>query len=438
MYLPQEIIRKKRNNNILTKSEIEFFVNGLKSGDFNDAQVGSMAMAIWLNGLTTEEVVNLTIAMRNSGTIIDWENILDKPIVDKHSTGGVGDKVSLMLAPIVAACGAYVPMISGQGLGHTGGTVDKLESIPGFNIRPNLSEFKALVKQHGTAIISQTKDLAPADKRLYSIRDVTSTADSIPMITASILSKKLSAGLESLVMDVKVGNGAQMTTIEAAQKLARSIVDVANNAGTPTEVLITDMNQPLGTTVGNALEVQETIDYLSGKYREERLHQVVTQLAIRMLLTSKIANNEQDAAELIDEVLASGKPATIFANMITQMGGPADLFENSEQILPKAKVIRSIQVNQSGFIGIIDTRAIGMSLVYMGGGRINHEQALDYSVGFSDIKPKGTPVVAGDTIAIVHANNEQSADTACQQYLAAVSISSDKVEIEPVIHQLIK
>ncbi len=438
MYLPQEIIRQKRNNKILSKTEIEFFVSGLKNGDFNDAQVGSMAMAIWLNGLTTEEVVNLTIAMRNSGSLIDWKNTLDKPIVDKHSTGGVGDKVSLMLAPVIAACGAYVPMISGQGLGHTGGTVDKLESIPGFNIRPSLNTFKALVKQQGTAIISQTKDLAPADKRLYSVRDITSTADSIPMITASILSKKLAAGLESLVMDVKVGNGAMMTDIASAQKLARSIVDVANNAGTPTEALITDMNQPLGTSVGNALEIQETINYLTGNHRETRLHQVVTQLAIRMLLTSKIANNEQQAADLIDSALASGKPATIFSNMISQMGGPADLLENSEKILPKAKVIKTIKVNQSGFIGVMDTRAIGMALVYMGGGRVNHEQTLDYSVGFSEIKPKGTPVMAGDAIAVVHANSEQTADTACQQYLAAVSITTEQIDIEPVIHQLIK
>lgn len=438
MYLPQEIVRKKRNKEQLSKSEINFFVDGLKDGNFNDAQVGSMAMAIWLNGMSTEEVIHLTMAMRDSGSRLDWQNTLNKPIVDKHSTGGVGDKVSLMLAPIVAACGAYVPMISGQGLGHTGGTVDKLESIPGFNMKPNLADFKNLVKQQGTAIISQTKDLAPADKRLYSIRDVTATADSIPLITASILSKKLAAGLESLVMDVKVGNGAMMTDIKSAQMLARSIVDVANGAGTPTQVLITDMNQPLGTTIGNALEIKETIDYLTGKHREPRLHQVVVQLAVRMLITAKIADNDQQANDMVEKALALGKPAKIFADMIKAMGGPEDLFENADKILPKANIIQPIKANTSGYINNMDTRALGMSLVHLGGGRVNHLQKLDYSVGFSEVVPKGVFVEAGQTIAIVHAKNEQNATTASQQYLTAVTISSEQAEIEPVIHQLIK
>lgn len=438
MYLPQDIIRQKRNCQELNKAEIECFVDGLKSGNFTDAQVGSMAMATWLNGMTTEEVINLTMAMRNSGKIIDWQQELDKPIVDKHSTGGVGDKVSLMLAPIVAACGAYVPMISGQGLGHTGGTVDKLESIPGFNIRPSLTEFKALVKQHGTAIISQTKDLAPADKRLYSIRDVTSTTESIPLITASILSKKLAVGLESLVMDVKVGNGAMMTDIESARALAHSIAAVANGAGTPTQVLITDMNQPLGTTIGNALEIQETLDYLTGKHREQRLHEVVVQLAIRMLLTAKLAESEQQASDLINSALNTGKAAEVFAKMVASMGGPADLLENGDKILPQANVIQSIKSTESGFITAMETREIGMAVVHLGGGRVDHNQSLDYSVGFSEVKPKGTQIVAGDVIAMVHAKTTEDADIARQQYLAAVSITAEPAEIEPVIHQLIK
>jgi len=438
MYLPQNVIRQKRNKETLTADEIHCFVDGLKNGNFTDAQVGSMAMAIWLNGMTTDEVVNLTMAMRDSGTVVNWHNELDKPIVDKHSTGGVGDKVSLMLAPIVAACGAHVPMIAGQGLGHTGGTVDKLESIPGFNVRPSLPQFQALVKKQGTAIISQTKDLAPADKRLYSIRDVTSTVESIPLITASILSKKLAAGLESLVMDVKVGNGAMMTDIESAQALAHSIVSVANGAGTPTQVLITDMNQPLGTTVGNALEIQETLDYLTGKYREPRLHQITIALAARMLLTSKIANSIQQATDLAESALVSGKAAEIFSKMITAMGGPADLLTNGESILPKANLVKSITALKSGFIGAMDTRGIGMALVQMGGGRIDHNQSLDYSVGFSDIKPKGTIVTEGDVIAIVHAKDELQAKVATEQYLAAVEISDTQVNVEPVIHQLIK
>jgi len=438
MYLPQNIIRQKRNKQALTEAEIQCFVDGVKNGDFTDAQVGSMAMAIWLNGMTTQEVVCLTMAMRDSGTVVDWQNTLDLPIVDKHSTGGVGDKVSLMLAPIVAACGANVPMIAGQGLGHTGGTVDKLEAIPGFNVRPSLPEFQKTVKEQRTAIISQTKDLAPADKRLYSIRDVTSTVESIPLITASILSKKLAAGLESLVMDVKVGNGAMMADIESAKKLANSIVSVANGAGTPTQALITDMNQPLGTTVGNALEIQETIDYLKGKYREPRLHEITIALAARMLLTSKIASDITQATDLAESALASGKAAEIFSQMITAMGGPADLLTNSENILPKANIIKNIVAPKAGFIGTMDTRAIGMALVQMGGGRVDHNQTLDYSVGFSDIKPKGTKVLEGDIIAIVHAQDEPQAFLAIKQYLTAVEISSTEVDVEPVIHELIQ
>jgi thymidine phosphorylase len=437
MHLPQNIIRQKRNKQALTVDDIQCFVDGLKTGDFTDAQVGSMAMAIWLNGMTTDEVVNLTMAMRDSGTVVNWHNMLDKPIVDKHSTGGVGDKVSLMLAPIVAACGANVPMIAGQGLGHTGGTVDKLESIPGFNVRPTLSEFQATVQVQGTAIISQTKDLAPADKRLYSIRDVTSTVESIPLITASILSKKLAAGLESLVMDVKVGNGAMMADIESARALAHSIVSVANGAGTPTQALITDMNQPLGTTVGNALEIQETIDYLTGKYREPRLHEVTIALAARMLLTSKIATSIEQATILAEEALTSGKAAEIFRKMITAMGGPADLLTNSENRLPKAKIIKNITAPTAGYIGTMNTRAIGMALVEMGGGRVDHNQSLDYSVGFSDIKPKGTKVAEGDVIAIIHAKDEAQASQAIEQYLSAVEISAIQVIVEPVIHELI-
>jgi thymidine phosphorylase len=437
MHLPQNIIRQKRNKQALTVDEIQCFVDGLKTGDFTDAQVGSMAMAIWLNGMTTDEVVNLTMAMRDSGTVVDWHNKLNKPIVDKHSTGGVGDKVSLMLAPIVAACGANVPMIAGQGLGHTGGTVDKLEAIPGFNVRPSLAEFQATVKEQGTAIISQTKDLAPADKRLYSIRDVTSTVESIPLITASILSKKLAAGLESLVMDVKVGNGAMMADIESAQALAHSIVSVANGAGTPTQALITDMNQPLGTTVGNALEIQETIDYLTGKYREPRLHEVTIALAARMLLTSKIASDIEQATTLAEEALTSGKAAVIFGKMITAMGGPANLLTHSESLLPKANMTKNIVASKAGYIGIMDTRAIGMALVEMGGGRVDHNQSLDYSVGFSAIKPKGTKVAEGDIIAIVHAKDDAQATQAIKQYLSAVEISVAPVIVEPVIHQLI-
>jgi thymidine phosphorylase len=286
--IPQEIIRLKRDGHVLNEQAINGFVSGLVDGNFSDSQVGAMAMAIFQQGMSIDERVNFTKAMMHSGDVLSWEGF-DGPIVDKHSTGGVGDKVSFMLAAIVAACGGYVPMISGRGLGHTGGTADKLESIAGFNIQPSISEFKSIVKDVGVAIIAQTDNLAPADKRLYSIRDVTATVESIPLITASILSKKLAAGLDVLVMDVKVGNGAMMNNLADAKALAESITSVANGAGVKTQAIITDMNQVLGTSAGNAIEMYETAKYLTGKQREPRLHKIVKALASAMLINTNLA-----------------------------------------------------------------------------------------------------------------------------------------------------
>ena len=437
MYIPQDIIRTKRDNKVLSSEQIRHFVDGLVSGKFTDAQVGAMAMAIFNKGMENQEKVDFTLAMMNSGTVLNWDNFIDGPIVDKHSTGGVGDKVSLMLAPIVAACGAYVPMISGRGLGHTGGTSDKLESIPGFNIHPSLDHFKNTVKKIGTAIISQTNDLAPADKRLYSIRDVTSTVESIPLITASILSKKLATGLDALVMDVKIGNGAMMTSLENAQALARSIVDVANGANVMTSALITDMNQVLGKTAGNAVEIVETIDYLVGTSREPRLHQVVMALAAQMLVVTKVAKDKQQGKELAQAVLDNGRAAEIFEQMISELGGSSNFLVDFDKQLSVANVIQEVCTQKSGFITQVQTRDIGMSVVSLGGGRLDHHQDVDHSVGFSDILPKGTQVVAGDIIARVHAKNSDDAQRAIEQYLSAVEISEEIVEIEPVIYQLI-
>ncbi len=435
MYIPQDIIRDKRDGKNLSQRQIKQFVDGLVTGNFTDAQVGALAMAIFQQGMANDEKVTLTLAMMNSGTVLNWQNFIDAPIVDKHSTGGVGDKVSLMLAPIVAACGAYVPMISGRGLGHTGGTSDKLESIPGFNIHPSLAHFKKTVKKIGTAIISQTEDLAPADKRLYSIRDVTATVESIPLITASILSKKLATGLDSLVMDIKVGNGAMMTSLNDAKALARSIVDVANGAGVKTSALITDMNQVLGKTAGNAVEIIETVDYLTAKCREPRLHQVVMALAAQMLLASNIVENQQQGRALAQQALDSGKAAEIFEQMIFELGGSTSFLSTYEQELTTANIIREIKAPQSGFITATQTRDIGMAVVALGGGRLDHHQKVDHSVGFTDILTKGTQVVAGDVIAKVHASTEDAAAKAIKQYLTAVNITAEIVEIEPVIYQ---
>ena len=433
MILPQEIIRIKRDGHLLNEQHIQCFVDGLVSGSFSDSQVGAMAMAIFQQGLSVEEKVTLTTAMMNSGDVLKWQGF-DGPIVDKHSTGGVGDKVSFMLAAIVSACGAYVPMISGRGLGHTGGTADKLESIASFNVEPTISEFKRIVKDVGVAIISQTDNLAPADKRLYSIRDVTATVESIPLITASILSKKLAAGLDTLVMDVKVGNGAMMTSLADAETLANSIYSVANSAGVKIQTIITDMNQILGTSAGNAVEMYEAAKYLSGKQREPRLHQIVQTLACAMIVNSGLAKNEREAYAKIDNVLNSGKAAEIFERMIAALGGPKNFVAKPWESMQKAAVILDVKSTQHGFLSQMNTRDIGMSVVGLGGGRTAPNQKIDHSVGFDRILPLGVLVNSGEVIARVHAKDESSALLASQQYCQAIVYSEEAPELSPVIY----
>lgn len=434
--LPQEIIRAKRNGLVLSSDQINGFVDGLVSGNFNDAQAGSMAMAIFQQGMNTQEIVALTKAMMNSGDVLSWPE-LDGPIVDKHSTGGVGDKVSFMLAAIVAACGAYVPMISGRGLGHTGGTSDKLESIAGFNIQPTIPEFKRIVKELGVAIISQTDNLAPADKRLYGIRDVTATVESIPLITASILSKKLAAGLDTLVMDVKVGNGAMMLDMAQATSLAQSIVNVANGAGVQTQAIITDMNQVLGSSAGNAVEMYETVKYLTGKLREPRLHAVVVELATSMLMSAKVVSTALEAQDKIQKVLANGEAAEIFSKMIAALGGPTNFLEAPWESMTKANVITDVVATRQGYISAMQTRDIGLSIVGMKGGRTANGQMIDHSVGFDRILPVGTVINKGDVVARIHAADANQAKLAGKQYLSALSLSDSEVEETPVIYQTI-
>jgi thymidine phosphorylase len=431
--IPQEIIRLKRNGQVLNEQAINGFVSGLVDGNFSDSQVGAMAMAIFQSGMTVDERVYFTKAMMNSGDVLSWEGF-DGPIVDKHSTGGVGDKVSFMLAAIVAACGGYVPMISGRGLGHTGGTADKLESIAGFNVQPSISEFKKIVKDVGVAIISQTDNLAPADKRLYSIRDVTATVESIPLITASILSKKLAAGLDALVMDVKVGNGAMMNNLDDAKALADSIVNVANGAGVKTQAIITDMNQVLGTSAGNAIEMYETAKYLTGKQREPRLHKVVQALASAMLINTNLASDEKEAHKKIDHVLRTGLAAEVFDRMVAALGGPTNFIEKPWDSMTKANVIVEVKAAQHGYIAQMDTRAIGMSVVGLGGGRTAPTQQVDHTVGFDRILPLGVQVNRGEVVARVHANNEDDANRAIEQFNNALSYSEESPELTPVIY----
>ena len=437
MAIPQEIIKTKRNGKPLSHDDIRQFVKGLTDDSFSDSQAAALAMAIYLNGMAVSEIVELTLAMRDSGTVLNWQGRLNGPVVDKHSTGGVGDKVTLMLAPMVAACGAFMPSIAGRGLGHTGGTVDKLESIPGYSCTQSLSRIEQLLPQLGCVIVGQSSELAPADRRLYGIRDVTATVESIPLITASILSKKLSEGLDALVMDVKVGNGAIMATASDASALATSIVNTASGAGVATRALITDMNQILGNTAGNALEVIETLDYLTGKYREPRLHQLTLELGANMLMLGGLHSDKAAAIGALEQSLSSGKAAEIFSKMVVEMGGPANLLEKPQQYLASAPVVQDIVAPQSGYVSYHDTVALGMAVVRLGGGRSHPSQQIDPAVGFSHIVASGSSVQQGDIVAKVHAASSEAAAIARQEYLASLTIGPQHSAPLPLIHHTI-
>lgn len=419
--LPQEIIRKKRDRAPLTQDEVAFLVQGLTSGAVSEGQVAAFAMAVFFNGLSAGETVALTLAMRDSGSVLDWSD-LEGPTVDKHSTGGVGDNVSLMLAPIVAACGAYVPMISGRGLGHTGGTLDKMDSIPGYASQPDNALFRRTVREAGCAIIGQTGDLAPADKRFYAIRDVTATVESIPLITASILSKKLAAGLGALVLDVKTGTGAFMARRRDAVALAESLVTVANGAGLPTTALLTDMNEPLALAAGNAVEVLNAVRFLTGEKRDERLEDVTLSLAAEMLVSAKLAGTVKEARQSARDALDSGHAAERFGRMVAALGGPADFLERADTYLPVAPVRRPVPAPQAGFVTGIETRGVGLAVVALGGGRTRPEDAIDHSVGLTELQPIGAAMERGDPLAVVHARDQASADAAVSAVTAAYAL----------------
>lgn len=432
--LPQEIIRKKRDSGHLSEAEIGFFVKGLTDGSITEGQVAAFAMAVFFRGMDMVERVALTRAMMDSGTVLDWRPLrLGGPVLDKHSTGGIGDKTSLKLAPIVAACGAFNPMISGRGLGHTGGTLDKLDAVPGYNTAPDLDLFRKVVKQVGCAVIGQTADLAPADRRLYAIRDVTATVESIPLITASILSKKLAAGLDGLVMDVKTGSGAFMPLLEDARELADSIVQVANGAGVKTSALITDMNQPLGHTIGNALEVDESVAYLTGARRDPRLHAVTIALAGEMLAIGGLAPSAIEGRRIAERALESGKAAERFARMIAALGGPADFIEHPARYLVPAPIIRPCPAERPGYVTAMDARAVGVAVITLGGGRRRAEDRIDHRVGFSEMAGIGDEVGDSRPIALVHAASDADYDAACIELQRAVRIGERKVVVGPAV-----
>jgi thymidine phosphorylase len=436
--LAQELIRIKRDGGALTPAQIGAFVQGLTQGGWSEGQVAAMAMAIVLRGMDTAETVALTEAMTHSGRVLDWRGAgLHGPLLDKHSTGGVGDKVSLVLAPVVAACGGVVPMISGRGLGHTGGTLDKLEALPGYTVEPPHATLLAALRTAGCAIVGASADLAPADRRLYAVRDTTATVESVPLITASILSKKRAAGLQALVMDVKVGRGAFLPTLAQARELAASLVRTARGAGLPTVALVTDMNRVLGRTAGNALEVQEALALLRGDAvaggdgEIARLRELTLALAAELLCLGGLFSDLAAAHAAAAQALACGAAAERFARMVAALGGPADVLRDPR--LPVAPVQRAVPAPRPGFVGPIDVRALGLAVVALGGGRSRPGAAVDPSVGLAAVLAPGTAVQPGDALALVHAASVADAETAVRAVTAAMPVTDRAVPQAPLL-----
>ncbi len=421
--LAQEIIRAKRDGGALSRAQIAAFVEGLSAGAIGREQAAAFAMAVFFRGMNRAERVALTEAMRDSGATLRWD--LPGPVLDKHSTGGVGDTVSLMLAPALAACGAYVPMISGRGLGHTGGTLDKLDSIPGYATQPDAETFRGVVAETGCAIIGQTDDLAPADRLFYAIRDVTATVESVDLITASILSKKLAAGLDALVLDVKCGSGAFMAAEADAHALAARLVDVAEGAGCRASALLTDMNEPLASAAGNALEVANACAFLTGQEIDPRLWDVTVALGAEALALGGLAADAAQGRERITRAFEGGAAAERFSRMVAALGGPADFLERFAEHLPRAPVIRPAPAPLAGVVTAIDTRALGLAVVALGGGRRRSEDRIDPAVGFDRLVGLGAVVEAGEPLGRVHAADDAQAEAAAAALAACVTIGTD-------------
>ena len=432
--LPQEIIRKKRDGAPLTRDEVREFISGLTKGSISEGQVAAFAMAVFFKGMSAEEAVGLTLAMRDSGTVLKWD--MPGPVVDKHSTGGIGDNVSLMLAPMLAACGCYVPMISGRGLGHTGGTLDKLDSIPGYITQPDLALFRNVVREAGCAIIGQTADLAPADKRLYGIRDVTATVESVPLITASILSKKLAAGLQHLVMDVKTGSGAFMAKHEDAVTLAKSLVSVANGAGLKTTALITDMDEPLAPAAGNALEVLHAVEFLKGRLINKRVEAITLALGAELLLSAGIASTLEDGTQKLSGTITSGLAAEHFAKMTALLGGPKDFMERPDHYMKPAKIIRPVYADDEGAVCKIETRQLGLAVIELGGGRLRADDKIDHAVGLGNLLGKNFRADMNTPLCMIHAQNVASFDRAASIVKAAYTVGDVVIETSPVIERI--
>jgi thymidine phosphorylase len=435
-----ELIRRKRDGGELSDEEIEFLVRGIADGSVSDAQVGAVAMAVVLRGMSGRERIALTGAMTRSGEVLDWAGAgLHGPALDKHSTGGVGDKVSLLLAPVVAACGGAVPMISGRGLGHTGGTLDKLEAIPGYDTAPDPEAFRSAVARAGCAIVGQTAELAPADRRLYAIRDATGTVESIPLIVASILSKKLAAGLDALVMDVKAGSGAFLPGVDQARELAGAIVEVARGNGLPTSALLTDMDRVLGRTAGNGVEVRESIEALTGAAVDGRLREVTLALSAELLVLGGVEVDSGAARAAAERALDGGAAAECFAAMVVELGGPSDLLEAPERHLPTAAVTVAAEPEEAGVVSSVDVRAIGLAVVALGGGRARETDPVDHAVGLTEVAAPGERVGPGERpLAVVHAADSDAAERCAAALRDAYAVGEAPKDAPPPVLEILR
>ena len=418
----RSVLARLRHAQPLSTEDLAWVAGALADGQISDAQAGAFAMGVCARGLGTQGRVALTLAMRDSGQVLGWD--VPGPVLDKHSTGGVGDCVSLLLAPALAACGAFVPMISGRGLGHTGGTLDKLDAIPGLVTQLDEARFRAVVAEAGCAIVSASADIAPADKRLYAVRDVTSTVDSLDLITASILSKKLAGGLEGLVLDVKVGSGAFMKQIGDARALAEALVQTANAAGCKTSALISDMSQPLAPSLGNALEVAEVMAVLTDAPRGP-LVEISAALGGVLLANAGLADDVQAGAEAIASAVRDGRAAERFGRMVAAMGGPVQFVDNWRRFLPEATVIREVTAREDGFVSAIDGEALGLAVVALGGGRRVESDTVDPAVGIARVARLGEPVRKGQPLAVVHAARPDAADRAARAVREAITLTPD-------------
>lgn len=430
--ITKELLARKRDGGTLAAGEIAFLVKGIADGGLTEGQVAAFAMAVCCRGMGRDECVALTDAMTRSGRVLDWRE-LGKPIVDKHSTGGVGDKTSLMLAPILAAAGAAVPMISGRGLGHTGGTLDKLDAIPGYQTRPSLDRIRAAMVATGAAMVGQTDEVAPADRRLYAIRDTTGTVESVPLITASILSKKLAAGLEGLVLDVKYGSGAFMAAPARARELAESLVEVGRGAGLRVTALLTDMNEVLGDSAGNALEVLEAVEYLTGTRRDARLEGVTRALAVEMLMLAGLVASPAEGVARVEQLLSSGAAAEKFGQMVASLGGPSDFVGRAADHLPVAPIVRPVLPKEAGILSALDARQVGFAVLALGGGRNTPADPIDYAVGFSRCAHLGDAVGPDRPLALVHARDAAAAERASAMLQAAASVGATVPAERPLI-----